>query len=329
MIATTRYKNQIAAILAYVEMNQASEHATQAVKDLDPRNASQIKAAADALDRRDIANAAWTKIPSKRRSLAATSYDLAMVAANAALELGGHYSGDTYNSTIWGDIASATTMQSGGDKYSKSCLWRKTDATHQITLHGAGIPAMVNNPDLCAASLADGLPVIALYCIPRTFGVWHATWVTNGRGGKTIKPEIGWIAYDQYHNLAYHSTISAKDASSGLQVKRDAQIRAELERNSRFPASAAERKNERRARLVVKLCTGLKATVKDAQSLGYCDPGIAAFKARFGIGDIASLPELVRTGDPSAIKLALYIARKATSNKRSGKRSQTKRSKAA
>lgn len=63
-------------------------------------------------------------------------------------------------------------------------MWNKTDATHRITLHGAGIPAMVDNPDLCAASLADGLPVIALHHIPKTSDIWKATWVTHGRGGR-------------------------------------------------------------------------------------------------------------------------------------------------
>ena len=329
MIATTRYKTRIADILTFLERSQANEHATRAVKDLDPRNAPGVKAAANALDRRDNANAALNKIPSKRRTLAKNSYNLAIAAANAALELGGHYSGDTYRSIIWGSVASAETNRSRGDRYCKSCQWNKTDATHQVTLCGDGIPAMADNPRVCAASNADGLPVIALYSIPRTNGVWKATWVVNGRGGKSIASMSGWIAYDHNYDIAYHSEISAKDASSGLSKKRDKQIQAEDERNARLLASAAQRKEERRIRLITRLCEGLKATVNDARSIGYCTPGIDAFKARYGIGDIASLPALVRTGDRSAIQLALIIARKAMLNKGEKKQPKQKSRKAA
>jgi hypothetical protein len=52
----------------------------------------------------------------------------------------------------------------------------------------------------------------------------------------------------------------------------------------------------RRARLVARLCDGIAATITDAKSLGYCEPGIRQFQARHGIGDVA---------------LALSIARKA------------------
>lgn len=60
---------------------------------------------------------------------------------------------------------------------------------------------------------------------------------------------------------------------------------------------------------MARLCNGAHATLADAKSLGYCEPGIRAFQTRHGIGDAATLPELVRTGDPSAVRLALKIAR--------------------
>lgn len=69
-------------------------------------------------------------------------------------------------------------------------------------------------------------------------------------------------------------------------------------------------KAERRARLVARLCGNVRATIADARALGYCLPGIQAFQERHGIGDEATLPELVRTGDPSAVRLALSVARK-------------------
>jgi hypothetical protein len=329
MIATTRYKTRNADLLSILEKNNAGKHAALTAKDLDPRNATQVKVAADALDCRDHANAAWKKIPPLRRSLAETSFRIAENAAKAALDLGDNYSGGTFQSIVWGEVASAATIRSRGDQYSSRCTWNKTNATHRVTLHADGIPAMVDNPAICAASHADGLPLIGLYRIPKFSDVWKATWVANGRGGKSIESTNGWIAYDQSHNISYHSTVSAKDAALGLATKRDAQIRAVAERNAQLRAAAVARKEERRIRLVARLCQGLKATVKDAQSIGYCAPGIAAFKARYGIGDIASLPELVRTGDPSAIKLALIIARKATPGSGSRTRSHAKSSKAA
>ena len=52
------------------------------------------------------------------------------------------------------------------------------------------------------------------------------------------------------------------------------------------------------------------ATIADARAMGYCEPGIESFQAKHGIGDSASLPALVRTGNPDAIRLALKLARR-------------------
>lgn len=59
-----------------------------------------------------------------------------------------------------------------------------------------------------------------------------------------------------------------------------------------------------------RLCCNVFATVKDAKNHGYCEPGIRAFQDAHGISDSASLPQLVRTGNAFAIRLALSIARK-------------------
>lgn len=64
------------------------------------------------------------------------------------------------------------------------------------------------------------------------------------------------------------------------------------------------------AALVARLCHGVTATLADARAMHYCEPGIRAFQERHGVGDTATLPELIRTGDPSAVRLALSIARK-------------------
>ena len=329
MIATTRYKTKIADLLSFLERIQAGEHASLTAKNLDPRNASQLNAAADALNRLDTAETVWKKIPPKRRSLAETGFRIAITAAKAALDLGCLYSGNTRRSIIWGNSAAAATSQHYGDRYSSRCTWNKIDAKHEVRLHADGIPSMVDNPAVVAASHADGLPVISLKRIPKTSGVWEVTWVTNGRGGKSIESHDGWIAYDENCDIAYHSTIGAKDAATGLAKKQKKYLRAAAEQAARLHTAAVARREERRIRLIARLCEGLKATVKDAQSLGYCAPGIAAFRARYGIGDSASLPELVRTGDAAAIKLALTIARKATPHKRTKNQSQAKPSKAA
>ena len=68
-------------------------------------------------------------------------------------------------------------------------------------------------------------------------------------------------------------------------------------------------KDERRARLIARLCN-VSATIADARAMGYCLPGIEAFQSQHHIGDAAPLRALLATGNPSAVRLALAVARK-------------------
>jgi hypothetical protein len=208
--------------------------------------------------------------------------------------MGGDYSGATNYFVQWGDKADASTATGQGEQYSRGCTYKKTDADHVVTLDPAGVSRLVEEEEIRQASARDGLPLIAYY--PDGSAVWVRS------KGKAIVSERGWIA--RHGATCYHSTKSMADALTKYARKVKAAQREEVKRRK-------DRKATRRARLVARLCDGIAATITDAKALGYCEPGIRAFQTRHGIGDVATLPQLVRTGNPSAVALALSIARKA------------------
>ena len=241
------------------------------------------------------ADAAVARIPAPRRKLAADTVTKAEdIALHFARFMGGEYSGDVSHSVTWGEAARAETHVDKGDTYSRACTYRKTDACHTVTLDVAGVHLLVANKTLREQSARDGLPLIALY--PDDSAVWMY------RKGQQIVSQAGWVVGNAFE--CYHSIKSREHAVAGLAKKEAARIRESARQK-------LSRKQDRRAALVARLCHGVIATLADAKALGFCAPGIQAFQSRYGIGDEASLPELVRTGNPSAIRLAMQIARKA------------------
>lgn len=255
-------------------------------------------------DRNDAADA-LKKVPAPRRQLARKTHDEALsLADRAAIDLGGRYSGDTDFHTEWRDWPSARTRTDKGERYSGSAnKYRKTDATHIVTLDPEGSPGLLDRPKLVEDSHSEGMPLIALY--PPTKGdpeaTYRAAWVKTSKG-KTIDVDHGWIA-GFGDGVCYHSTRSPSAARQGLDRKRK-KHREEM-RQRRL-----HRIDQRRAELAARLCNGLEATIADAKDRGYCEAGIRQFQERYQIGDHATLPELMRTGDRSAIALAVSIARK-------------------
>jgi hypothetical protein len=242
--------------------------------------------------------AARMKIPAPRRALAASIIGTAERIGLVAARQGCDYSGETRHVVKWGDRATASTATSSGDQYSRSCTYKKTDAAHVVTLDPAGVALLCENETLRNLSACDGLHLIALY--PDDSAVWVR------QKGKAIVAESGWIVGNG--QVCYHSTASREAAQKGFAKKYAAHL-AELREIRK------SRKEERRARLIARLCGNAKATIADARALGFCTPGIKAFQEQHGIGDEAPLPALVRTGNPAATRLALNLARKlATAN---------------
>ena len=245
------------------------------------------------------ASALFAKVPLPRRGLARVTKTKAEALGKAAAALGDSYSGETDYAVKWAASPSASTYTSKGAQYSGRCTYRKTDASHVVRLSPEWAVLLAEREDVAALSARDGLPLIG----------WHADgracWVKTK--GKALTEEIGWIAH--FGTVCYHSTKSQKAADQGL-AKKLASERA-------FWASAAEaRKNatqwakdERRARLIARLCD-VSATIADAREMGYCTPGIEAFQSQHHIGDSAPLRALLSTGNPSAVRLALAVARK-------------------
>ena len=241
----------------------------------------------------------FAKVPLPRRGLARVTMTKAERLGEAAAKSGDSYSGETDYSAGWAASPSASTYTAKGAQYSGRCTYKKTDASHVVRLSPEWAVLLVEREDVAALSARDGLPLIG----------WHADgracWVRTKN--KAITEEIGWIAH--FGTTCYHSTKSQNAADQGL-AKKLASERA-------FWASAAEaRKNatqwakdERRARLVARLCD-VSATIADARAMGYCLPGIEAFQSQHHIGDAAPLRALLATGNASAVRLALAVARK-------------------
>ena len=248
------------------------------------------------------AAAPLAKLPTSRRELAASTAKAALEIGRRAALQGESYSGKTDYRATWGDSAnpSAGTYTDKGDQYSRGCTYRKIDADHVVRLSPEWSPLLVEREELRTLSEREGLSLIGIHEDGR------CTWVK--RKGKTITSEVGWIAF--FGSICYHSTISQSDAGKGLARKLDAARREWSGEQIRQLDRVKSAKEERRARLVARLCGSVVATVADARALGFCPPGIEQFQAQHGIGSSAPLPSLIRTGNPSAIRLALAIARR-------------------
>ena len=167
-----------------------------------------------------------------------------------------------------------------------------------MRLSPEGAIELVKQEQIRDASIGEGLPLISLH--PDGKCVWVR------KRGQQILSESGWIAHKD--GVCFHSVKSGEDAERGLRKKLNA-----IERERVLAQNAA--KVNRRAKLIARLCNGVVATLMDAKALGFCAPGIAQFQATHGIGDSATLPDLMRTGNPSAQLLAMTIARRVSGKK--------------
>ena len=241
----------------------------------------------------------FAKIPLPRRDLATATKTKAEALGKAAAKSGDSYSGETDYNAKWAASPSATTYTDKGDQYSRGCTYKKTDASHVVRLSPEWAVLLTEREDVATLSARDGLPLIG----------WHADgrvcWARTK--GKAITSEIGYISH--FGAVCYHSIKSQNAADQGLKIKLAA-MRDEWAAQAVARANAAQwAKDERRARLVARLCD-VSATIADARAMGYCLPGIEAFQSNHHIGDSAPLRALLSTGNPSAVRLALAVARK-------------------
>jgi len=271
----------------------AAGHRESAISALDISLASRAAASKAA--------AAFAKLPGARRDLATATKAKAETMGKAAAARGENYSGETTRRARWTPcpFPKAETSTDKGDQYSRSCTYRKTDASHVVSLSPEWSVLLAEREDVAALSERDGLPLIGIHPDGR------ACWVKTK--AKAIICETGWIAH--FGETCYHSTTSQKSAEQGLKIKL-AGMRDEWEARAVARASEARMaKDERRARLVARLCN-VDATIADARAMGYCLPGIEAFQRQHHIGDTAPLRALLASGNASAVRLALAVARK-------------------
>lgn len=195
------------------------------------------------------------------------------------------------------------TISSSGEQYSRRCTFRKTDATHIVRLSPEWSAEWTQED--ADASMRDGIALIGLKSDRQ------ACWLTIKN--RSLHLTQGWFVTDGVNS--YHSEVSLAHAQKGLAKKVAAwqkHLAQEAERRAEIKQKADEfNRAYRRISLVARFGSDIKATIEDARELGFCNVGIQQFKNRFGIGDSATLPELVKTGDPSATRLAFHLARKA------------------
>lgn len=285
-------KNLEAACTEASANARKNEVQAQLAVDLDgygdpPDYRERIKECRTLIATKNEARSAWKRVPAARRKWADEAIKNAVECADRAIaQTGEQYSGQVSTKIEWRSTACAWTYTSAGDRYSRSCKYTRTNATHIVHLDARRVMCLLDRPDVVQASRRDGLPLIALD--PDGACVW-----VNTRG-KQIKSVNGWIACRQ--GVTYHSIVSREHAEQGLARK--------------WKKQSEQIKANRRARLISRLCKGVVATVEDALAMGYCVPGIRQFRERHGIGATATLSKLVQTGDPQAVALAFSIARK-------------------
>jgi len=143
-------------------------------------------------------------------------------AAAAVFGKAENYSGNTNTQIEYTTAAAEASTSTGqGCKYSRSCTYRKTDATHRLRLcvdpiapqnlqHLATLPL-----DVVHASRQDGLPLISSG--PVDSRACLATWAT---GGKPLGSRAGAMAWDWRGPVCviYHAD-SIKAARKGLENK--------------------------------------------------------------------------------------------------------------
>lgn len=202
----------------------------------------------------------------------------------------------------------AQTLSSAGEQYSRRCKYRKTDSTHIVRLSPEWSAEWTQED--ADASMRDGIALIGLKANRQ------ACWLTIKN--RSIDVTQGWFVTDGVNS--YHSEVSLDHAKKGLAKKISVwqkHLAQEAERRAEIKQKADEfNKAYRRISFVARFGNDIKATIEDARELGFCNAGIQQFQQRFGIGDSATLPELVRTGDPSATRLAFHLARKAIASAR-------------
>lgn len=259
-----------------------------------------LHAALDAFIERNkeakTAESTFKSLPKKRRNAAVSAVQQAeLYARRIANNIGGVYSGKTTHAVQWGDNTSASTSTRNGDRYSRRCSYRKTNATHTICLNAEDILTVLDNAEVATASDRDCLPLLSY-----STKLGAARWLKARN--KQLAIVEGFIAYDAESRLCHHSEISLDHAERGLEIKLG-YWRAIQEK------AKQRKKDERRASLIARLCPTATATIEDAKRLGFCEPGIRAFQEKHNIGDEAKLSALLATKDDRAIMVAIEVAR--------------------
>lgn len=256
---------------------------------------------------RDSIAAEWQSVRKADRDAAEKLKSEVLGWLNRAAKIGGDYSGSTHYVYGIGDVTNAFTKTYDGERYSRACKYRKTNAEHTVSSTISDAVNLLKLPsDVLQASLGDGLPLIG------ATSKGSVIWVR--RVNKSIESQEGYLAYGTTTNgrcIVYHAQ-SKQEADKGLKIKLQKENDREAE-VARIVACHKEQarnqaREKRRASLLGRIA-GVQATYQQARELGFCEVGIKSFQSRFGIGNSATLNQLVATEDPSAVRLALHVAR--------------------
>ena len=211
----------VEAIIALLALRKADKDFDDAVKRIKSSCHNNLSGELSCSDQELVAvstklNAAAIKLNSLKsaKPKAEKLIEFGKKVGDAAGQLGASYSGDTSIATILHDGASAAyTSQTYGDKYSNSCKYSKTDATHHVEIGVDSLPALNSKRGhaLMRLSLADGKALIGL----GKSGT--AIWVERA-AGKKIKSISGWVAAGASLSVISHSTTSKADSIRRLHM---------------------------------------------------------------------------------------------------------------
>lgn len=286
---------------------EETDQFTERVSNLRERMA-QLEAAITKLAEK---RAEWLGLSAWERNYLIKLDEFGTTVANGALNAGSSYTGTTNWQFKWvenhTEVAAVTKVKVSKSARNKS-PWGCNDAVHVVQLDPEGLILLEDCPDIARQSMEDGLRMLALY--PGGRAVWSPR-----HASKSLATGRGYIgaavinAREGQRLVVYHGTASATHAKAGAQYRASYHWTSETARQEAL-------KDRRRVSLVTRLCKDAKATLADAKEMGYCDPGIEEFQRQFGIGDEATLTELMDTKNPAAVALAMRVARKLSAKRR-------------
>jgi hypothetical protein len=217
-----------------------------------------------------------------------------------------HHVAKLYTSKYAGIVyATAPVENKEWDRYAKSyrfpCVY--TDAAVHVLIDDRGEIkpiASLDHPVVVLHGVRGGGARLPLH----TDAIYEHPALLDGdlyaRSRKVLGAEIitRYTAKDKRTGIAVNLPSPTDDSKTYWEHGNSvAEIRSEWERKRKLHEAkrleaAITRRQERKMRLVIRLCGKLPVTVQDARQAGACLPGIQGFRQRYQLGETATIAQL-------------------------------------